>query len=192
MGNPNAINKIIKDYRKTFRHTPIGYWISTAFITAGFLLSGVYTKMPFAVIAAVLTAVFWGLSIWVTLDVFVFSAKKFAKVLDNMSEEKRTEIFSQYASAPALGKRWFLGEYLLFHRNRRIELLQYDIIRSAEPKGLKMELELLDGKIERLPLEPDENPAMIVAALRSKNPDISIKLNGQIIKKMENRKDSTE
>ena len=45
---------------------------------------------------------------------------------------------------------------------------------------------------DSLGLGPDENPAMIVAALRSKNPNISIKLNGQIIEKMENRKDSTE
>lgn len=186
------MDKIIRDYRKTFRHTPIGFWISTAFITAGFLLSGVYTQMPLAVIAAVLTAADWGLAIWVTLEVFVLSGKRFAKTLDSIPEEKKAEILSQYESAPALGKRWFLGEYLLYHRNRRIELLRYDMIRSAEPKGFKMELELLDGKTERLPLEPDENPAMIVAALRSKNPQISVKLNGQVIEKMENRKDSTE
>ena len=66
------------------------------------------------------------------------------------------------------------------------------MIRSTDLKGLKMTLELLDGRIERLPLEPNENPAFIVAALRSKNPQISVKLNGQIIEKMENRKDSTE
>ena len=192
MGNSDAFNKIIRDYRKTFRHTPIGYCISAVLVTAGFLLSGVFTRMPFAVIAGICAAVFWGLAIWAILEVFVLSAKRFAKALDKLPEEKRAEILSQYKSAPSLGKRWFLGEYLLFHRNKRIELLRYDSIRSAEPKGLKMELELLDGKIERLPLEPDENSAVIVAALRSKNPQISVKLNGQIIEKMENRKDSTE
>ncbi|GEM_PF-6167729 len=192
MGKSGAFDKIIRDCRRTFRHTPIGYWISTAFVTAGFLLSGIYTKMPLAVIAAVLTAAFWGISAWATLDVFVFSAKKFAKTLDGLPEKSRTKILQKYESAPALGKRWFLEEYLLFHRKRRIELLRYDEIRSAEPKGMKIELELLNGKVERLPLEPDENPAMIVAALRSKNPQISVKLNGKIIEKMENRKDNAE
>lgn len=192
MGNSDAFNKIIMDYRKTFRHTPIGYCISAVLVTAGFLLSGVFTKMPLAVIAAVLTAAFWGLAIWAALEVFFLSSRRFAKALDELPEGQKAEILSQYGSAPNLGKRWFLGEYLLFYRNRRIELLRYDMIRSSEPKGFKMILELLDGKIERLPLGPDENPAFIVAALRSKNPQISVKLNGKIIEKMENRKDSVE
>lgn len=192
MDKSKAFSKIIKDYRKTYRHTPIGYCISAVLVTAGFLLSGVFTRMPYAVIAGICTAVFWGLTIWAALDLFVFSARKFGKTLDGIPEDKKAEILSQYEKAPSLGKRWFLGEYLLFHRNRRIELLRYDVIRSAEPKGFKMILELSDEKIERLPLEPDENPAMIVAALRSKNPQISVKLNGQVIEKMENRKDSTE
>jgi len=192
MTTSDSFNKIIKDYRRSFRHTPIGYWICTAFVTAGFLLSGVYVKMPLTIPAAVLTAAFAGLSLWATLNVLVFSPKKFAKMLDNFPEEEKEKILSRYESAPNIGKRWFLDEYLLYHRKRRIELLRYDLIRSAEPKGLKMELILLDGKTEILPLEPDENPAMIVAALRSKNPQISVKLNGQVIEKMENRKDSAE
>lgn len=186
------MDKIIKDYQKTFRHTPIGYWISTAFVVAGFALSGVYTKMPLAVFAVILTAGLLGLSVWITLDIAVLAPRKFARRLNAMPESDKDNILAQYESAPNLGKRWFLGEYMLYHRNRRIELLRYDMIRSAEPKGFKMELVLLDGRTERIPLEPDENPAMIVAALRSKNPQISVKLNGQVIEKMENRKDSTE
>lgn len=192
MDNSKAFGKIINNYRKTYRHTPIGYCISAALVTAGFLLSGAFTRMPFAVIAGVCMAAFWGLTIWAALDVFVFSDRRFMKTLNGIPKEKRAELLSQYESAPNLGKRRFLGEYLLFYRKRRIELLRYDTIRSAEPKGLKMILELSDEKTELLPLEPGENPAIIVAALRSKNPHISVKLNGQVIEKMENRKDSTE
>ena len=192
MDNSKAFGRIIGDYRKTFLRAPIGYTVSAVFVAAGFLLSGAFTKMPYAVIAGVCTAVFCGLAAWAMLDLFVLSGRRLAKKLGGMPEEKKAELLAQYERAPSLGKRRFLGEYLLFYRSRRIELLRYDEIRSAEPKGFKMILELLDGKIERLPLEPDENPAMIVAALRSKNPRISVKLNGQVIEKMENRKDSTE
>lgn len=187
--NSKAFEKIIMDFRKTFRRITIWDCISAVLETAAFLLCGVFTRMPFAVIAVFCTAFFWGFAAW-SLNMFLLSGKRFAKKLEDIPEDKRTELLSQYENAHSLGKRWFLGEYLLFYRNRRIELLRYDVIRSAEPKGFKMELELLDGKTERLPLEPNENPAFIVAALRSKNPQISVKLNGQVIEKMENRKDS--
>ncbi|MBD5129776.1 MAG: hypothetical protein HDT43_07615 [Ruminococcaceae bacterium] len=189
--NSKAFEKIIKDFRKTFRRITICDCICAVLETVAFLLCGVFTKMPLAVIAVICTAFFWGVAAW-SLNMFLLSGKRFAKKLEDMPGDKGTELLSQYENAHSLGNRWFLGEYLLFYRNRRIELLRYDTIRSAEPKGFKMVLELLDGKIERLPLGPNENPAFIVAALRSKNPQISVKLNGKIIEKMENRKDSVE
>lgn len=188
----DALDKIIKDYRKTFRRVIIGDWISAVLIIIAFVLSGVYVKFPLVIVAVICTAIMCGIAIWQTLGILVLERRRLVRRLNSLSEGDKEKILSRYESAHDIGKRWFLDEYMLFHRNRHIELLRYDIIRSAEPKGFKMELELLDGKTERLPLEPDENPAMIVAALRSKNPNISVKLNGQIIEKMENRKDSTE
>ncbi len=188
----DTLGKIIKDYRKTFRHVIIGDWISTVLIIIAFVLSGVYVKFPLVIFAVICTVVMCGIAIWQTLGILVLERKRFVRRLNSLPEVDKEKILSRYESVHDIGKRWFLDEYLLFHRNRHIELLRYDTILSAEPRGFKLELELPGGKIERLGLGPDENPAMIVAALRSKNPDISVKLNGQIIEKMENRKDSTE
>ena len=188
----DALDKIINDYRKTFRNVIIGDWISAVLIVIAFVLSGVYVKFPLVIIAVICTVIMWGIAIWQTLGILVFERKRLLKRLNSLPEGDREKILSRYESVHDIGKRWFLDDYLLFHRNRHIELLRYDTISSAEPKGFKMELVLVDGKVERLGLGADENPAMIVAALRSKNPNISVKLNGEIIEKMENRKDSTE
>ena len=187
-----ALGKIMEDYRKSFFHVIIGDWICAVLIVAGPALSGSYADFPRVVPAVVCTIGMCGIAIWQTLGILVLERRRLIKRLNDLPEGDKEKILSQYASAHDIGKRWFLGEYLLFHRNRHIELLRYDMIRSAEPKGFKMELVLLDGKTERLGLGADENPAMIVAVLRSKNPLISVKLNGKIIEKMENRKDSAE
>ncbi len=188
----DALDRVIKDYRKNFRRVPIVDWISVALIIAAFLMAGVYTKFPLVIAAVICTAAVFGIAVWQTLSILILERRRLSRRLNSLPESDKELILSQYESAPPIGKRRFLDEYLLFYRNRHIELLRYDSIRSAEPKGFKIELELLDGKIERLPFEPDENPAMLVAVLRSKNPLISVKLNGQIIEKMENRKDNTK
>lgn len=188
----DALDKIIKDYRKTFRNVIISDWICAALIVIAFVLSGVYVKFPLVIVAVICTAVMCGIAVWQTLGILVLERRRLVRRLNSLPEGDKEKILSRYESVHDIGKRWFLDEYLLFHRNRHIELLRYDTILSAEPKGFKLELELPGGKIERLGLGVDENPAMIVAALRSRNPRISVKLNGQVIEKMENRKDSTE
>lgn len=188
----DPLDKIIKDYRKTFRRVIICDWISAVLIIIAFVLSGVYVKFPLVIIAVIFTAIMCGIAIWQTLGILVLERRRLVRRLNSLPKGDKEKILSRYESAHDIGKRWFLDDYLLFFRNRHIELLRYDTILSAEPKGFKLDLELPGGKIERLGLGPDENPAMLVAALRSKNPNISVKLNGQIIEKMENRKDSAE
>lgn len=188
----DALDKIIKDYRKTFRNVIISDWISAVLIIIAFVLSGVYVKFPLVIVAVICTAVMCGIAIWQTLGILVLERRRLVRRLNSLPEGDKEKILSRYESVHDIGKRWFLDEYLLFHRDRHIELLRYDTILSAEPKGFKLYLELSGGKTERLGLGADENPAMIVAALRSKNPQISVKLNGQVIEKMENRKDVAE
>lgn len=188
----DALDIIIKDYRKEFRRVPIVDWISVALIVIAFLTGGLYTKFPLVIFAVICTAVMFGIAVWQTFGILILERRRLLRKLNSLPDGDKERILSQHEKAPPIGKRRFLGEYLMFYRDRHIELLRYDNIRSAEPKGFKIQLELLDGKIERLPLEPDENPAMIVAALRSKNPLISVKINGQILKKTENGKDGTK
>lgn len=187
----SALDKLLRDYRKTFRRVIVCDWICAVLIIIGLVLSGSYADLR-VIPAVVCTIGMCGIAIWQTLGILVFERKRLIKRLNGLPEGDKEKILSRYESAHDIGKRWFLDDYLLFFRNRHIELLRYDQINSAEPKGFKLELVLLGGKIERLGLGADENPAMLVALLRSKNPDISVKLNGQIIEKMENRKDSAE
>lgn len=188
----DALGKIVKDYRKTFRHVIIVDWICAGLQIIAFAMSGVYVKFPLVIVAVICTVVMCGIAVWQTLGILVLERRRLVRRLNNLPEGDKEKILLRYESAHDIGKRWFLDEYLLFHRNRHIELLRYDAILSAEPKGFKLDLELPGGKTERLRVGADENPAMIVAALRSKNPLISVKLNGQVIEKMENRKDGAE
>lgn len=182
------MDKIISDFKKSFRHTALGYWLCTAMCLAGFLLSGVFVKAPTRIPAAAVAAFLVSASAYTTLEIFFTAPKRFREKLGRLPEKTRGDIITQYERAACFGKKWFLEEYLLFHGKRKIELLRFDEIRSAEPKGFKMELELLDGKKKALLLEPNENPAVIAAALRSKNPQISVMIDGRVVDRMENKK----
>lgn len=180
------MEKIIGDYRKTHRGTLTAYWIMSALLVLGLSLAA-YSNERIRILSIVLIAFDLGLSLWATLIYLVIEPDKFRKKLSTLPEETRAGIISQYEKAPCFEKKWFLEEYLLFY-NAKIGLLRFDEIRSAEAKGFGIELKLLDGKKSKIPLSPDENPAVIVAALRSKNPDISVLINGKVVESMEKRK----
>ncbi len=186
------MKKIISDYLREHRWLPIRWWLVTALDAAGLLLSHSFTKDSTRVAAFVCTAGLATAALWSTLDVLVAAPGRFKKRLNALPENERNAVSEQYENAAAIGKRYFLKEFLIFYFRADIVLVRFSEIRSAELKGYKLLLDTGGKKPLKMPFEPDENPAMLVAALRSKNPQISVKLNGQIIEKMENRKDSTE
>lgn len=182
------MNRIISDFRRYYRKKIIIFWVEFAVIALGLAVSGVIVREKTRLMAIIVLASLFALTLWNTLSILVIAPRDFGKRLSELPEKTRTEIISQYQSAKDMGGRWFLEEYVLFHRNRKIVLLRYDEIRSAEPKGFNLELKLQDGKTELLPIKPDENPAVTVAVLRSREPRISVMLNGKIIEKMENKR----
>lgn len=185
------MDKIVADYRRRFYKTPVKHWVIAACYALLTFANGHFRERY--LLAAILGTVgFAALAAWSSLEIFVIMPLGFKKRMNALPEDERAAIGEQYGKAPALGERRFLDEYIIYYYAENIILVKYTDIRSAELKGYKLLLDIGRKKPLKMPFEPDENPAMIVAALRSKNPDISVKLNGRIIEKMENRKDNSK
>ena len=174
---------ILHDFYRAHRGVVIRYAVVIAICILAFFLTGIYTKEN-TVVAGIIVSVFLGgVMAWLLLDVFAAGRRDFAVRLERLPESDREKIIGGYDGALRLGQRRFYGEdYLLFYSYRRIRLLRYDEIRSAEPKRSRSEiifLTLCDGKTTLMPIEPNENSAIILAALREKNPQIKIYLDGK-------------
>ena len=181
------MEKIISDYRKTHRGTLIKYWAMTVLMTLG-LSMAVLGNKKLLIPAIAVSAYFVIISLFGTLEITVNEPARFRKKLEALPESDRNGIISQYEKSAKFRCKRFLDEYLLFYLNRKIMLVRFDEMQSAEPKGFKLAIGLSGGRMTVLPLYPDENPAVIVAALRSKNPDISVLINGKVVESMEKRK----
>ena len=74
----------------------------------------------------------------------------------------------------------------MLNKRRKIRLVKYSEIKSLEPKGNKLRLVIGNEKKVNLPVDPEENSAMLAAALKSKNPEIAVIINGKVVEKTEN------
>ena len=72
-------------------------------------------------------------------------------------------------------------------------MIKYDEIKSADMKKMRLYLALENGKSLPFPIEPSENPAILVAALRSKNGKMKATIDGKTVdfdkKKKKKRKE---
>lgn len=179
------MNKIIKDYRRFLRFTLPFDWLRAALVAAVFALTGMFSKPGFCIAAIILTAGMVGISLLATLNALIFVPVRFKKRFSALTE--KDEIQLQYEKAVNFGYRWFLDEYLLYFTNTSITILEYTEILSAELKRNKLILMLTNGKSAKMELGANDNPAVLVAAMRSKNPQISVILNGKVVESMENK-----
>lgn len=183
-----GLDKILSDYRREFRGNAVRWWIITAIIAAVYLFTGMFKKSGFMLIAAIAALAFFVImSVYSTLFVFVIEPARIKKLLNALPDGERTDVLKQYEKAAKLGNRRFTDEYLIFYRNMKMVLLKYSDIRSAELKGRNLLLDIGKEKPLKMPFTFDENPAVLVAAMRSRNPDISVILNGKIVESMENK-----
>lgn len=179
-------NKIYKDFLKANRFALIRCWLIGAgeLVLVFFARSSSILKWGLLVLAAWV----FGIAVKSTLDVAVFSKRKLEADLLAIPEEERTALLEQYEKAHFFGGRKFLDEYLVFFSDTRIVFLKYTNILSAELKGYKLLLDVGGKKPVKMPFGVDENPAVLVAAMRSHNPNIRVILNGKSIEKTENQK----
>lgn len=179
---------IISDYRRESRSFPIRWWAVSVIEILIYVFTGMFLKEDLRRILAVgFSVIFVGMSLYVTLDVMVFEPQRFKRRLNAFPENERDALLEQYEKAPMIGKRRFLEEYLICFFNMRIVLLKYSEIRSAELKGYNLLLDIGGKKPIKMPFDADENPAVIVAALRSRNSKISVIINGKVVDRMENK-----
>lgn len=127
-------------------------------------------------------------AVYTTLSVTVFERRRLQAALGGIPQSERETLLSQYETAHTIGNRKFLDEYLIFFGDARLFLLNYRDIRSAELKGYKLLLDIGEKKPVKMPFGAEENPAILVAVMRSRNPNISVILNGKLLEKMENNK----
>lgn len=184
------MEKIIKDYQKKVRIMPLRWWTVTVLEFAVCFFIGAFRSEGISrILAIAFTAFFVIVSVFVTVNVFLTVPNKFKKRMNSLPENEKNSIITQYGKSSAvIGSRHFLDEYLICFIGIDISLLKFSEIKSAELKGFKLLLDTGGKKPVKMPFEADENPAILVAALRSRNPNISVILNGKVVEKMENNK----
>ena len=169
---------IAREFYRAHRYVPLRYFIVTAICAAAFFFTGSYTHENTRLVATIASSLMGTLTLWSLINVLI-APLLFKAQLDKLSEDERNELLSGLEGASKLGKRWFAEKHLLYFAKRRIRLVRYDEMESADLKGSRLFLKLSDGSEMPLPFEADENPAILVAALRSKNGQMKASVNGR-------------
>lgn len=183
----SGLKKLISDYRRESLSYPIRWWIVTAVEVMIYFFTGMFKNDDFRrVLAIAFTAAFVVMSVYVTFNVLIIAPLGIKKRIKAIPDGKA--VTGQYEKAVMLGKRRYLEEYLVYFYNMKMFLVGYSEIKSAELKGFKLLLDTGGKKPLKMPFDANENPAILVAALRSRNPKISVILGGKVVEKMENNK----
>lgn len=166
-------------YRASFG-VPLRFFIVAAVCAAAFSLTGSYSRENARVLAFSASAVMAALALWKLAEMLT-APLRFGKRLAALPENASAAITADFAAVPTLGRRWFYEEYLLYFDRRGIRLIRYDEMRSADLKGNRLYLALEGGSVVPLPFTASENPAMIVAVLRSRNGGLCATIDGRSI-----------
>lgn len=164
---------VTREFYRVHLPVPLRYFTVTAVCAAAFFFTGSYNRL-FAIIVSALMVLF---TLWSLIDVLI-APTLFKKQLGRLPESERKELVSGMESASKLGKRWFSERHLVYFAKRRIRFVRYDELQSADLRGSKLFLKLADDSETPMPFEMSENPAILVAALRSKNGKMKASING--------------
>lgn len=111
-------------------------------------------------------------------ETLIIAPKKLAAQISAMPEQEKSEVIAAYPQAKALGERWFLPEHILFYTNRRAVILRYDAIKTISPQNGDLRLGTSYGDMI-MPVRSGENPGIIYALLRDRNPAIKPENSGE-------------
>lgn len=177
------MKKILSDHQKAVRIIPLRWWTVTAVEFALCFFIGAFRSEGISKILAIAsTAFFSAVSAVITIIAFWITPMKFKKRMNSFSETEQNSIAEQYErSAAELGYRRFLDEYLICFIGLKILLLKFSEIRSVGLKGYELLLDTGGKKPVKMPFGAEENPAILVAAMRSRNPKISVIINGKAV-----------
>lgn len=162
-----------------------------AICAAALFFTGTFTRESTRIPAIVVCAFLGVMTAWSAIEI-ITAPRRFKRRLENLSENVREEILSGFSSVPSIGKRWFYARFFLYFTRRSIEIVEYDELESADLKRNKLFLKLSGGKMLPLPFEASENPAMLVAALRSRNGKMKASIDGKPVDFTSNKKKKGE
>lgn len=171
------MKKLAGEFYRAHFSIPLRFLIVTAICAAVMFFTGTYSKTTVRIPAFIVSAFLALLTLWALFDVLT-APLRFKKRLGALPEDERREITSGLETAKRLGDRWFSEKHLLYFAKRRIEVVRYDEILSADLKGNNLFLKLTDDKELPFPFKASENPAVLVAVLRSKNSGIAALIDG--------------
>lgn len=172
------MKQIIREFHRINGVPPLRFAIVTAVCAAAFLLTGSFSRENTRSLAIIVTGLLAAVTALSLID--LLNAKiRLKKRLEILPKNHREEILSGFSSVPSIGKRWFFEKSLLYFTRRRIEIVAYDELESADLKRGKLYLKLTGGKTLPFPFESAENPAMLVAALRSRNGNLKATIDGK-------------
>lgn len=169
---------ITREFYRAHRLVPVRFAAVWAICAAVLFFTGTFTRESTRIPAIVVCAFLGVMTLWSLADILT-APRLFKKRLEGLPQETRREILSGFSSVPSIGRRWFYERYLLFFAKRRIELVSYDELYSADLKGNRLFLKLADERQLPLPFEASENPAVLVAALRSRNGQLKASIDGR-------------
>ncbi len=174
------MQQILKDFYKAHVSVLIRYTVIVAICITAFFLTGVFardnTRIPGIVIAVFLGCCL----IWAAVDIFIIAPKKFGDRLGQLSAENAAEVVESYPQTYRIGNHKFYKEkWIIFYSYRRIKLIGYDEIISADLKRGGIFLKLSSGRETIITVSPGESGEMLMAAIKGRNENIKIMLNGE-------------
>lgn len=172
------MRQIIREFYRANGVAPLRFATVTAVCAAAFLLTGSFSRENTRLLAMIVTRLLGAVTALSLVDLLI-ARIRFKKRLEILPENYRAEILSGFSSVPTIGKRWFFERSMLYFTRRRIEIVCYDELESADLKHGRLYLKLIGGKTLPLPFESSENPAMLVAALRSRNGKLRASIDGK-------------
>ena len=173
------MKRIYSDFLKSQVSSLVRYAVINAICIGAFFLTGIFQKEKTRAAGIIVTIFLAGIMAWALVDVFIAARVKLSQQLSALSESERAEIISGYDSASVVGKRRFYKSgWLLLYSYRRVVILRCEEISAAEDKGAVIFLSV-GGKSVLMPVEPNENSAVLLAMLKQFNPKIKILINGK-------------
>lgn len=172
------MKQITREFYRVNGVAPLRFAIVTAVCAAAFLLTGCFSRENTRLLAIIVTELLGAVTALSLVDLLI-ARMRFKKRLEILPENYRAEILSDFSSVPSIGKRWFFERSLLYFTRRRIEIVSYDELESADLKHGRLYLKLIGGKTLPFPFESSENPALLVAALRSRNGNLKASIDGK-------------
>lgn len=174
------MQQIIKDFYKAHISLLIRYAVIVAICITAFFMTGVYARDNTRTLGIIISAFLGACLIWALADILIIAPKKFRDRLGELSEGSAAEVVDNYPQTYRIGVHKFYKEnWIIFYSYRRIKLMRYDEIRSADLRRNGIFLKLCDGKETIITLQPNESGEMLMAAIKGRNENVQIMLNGQ-------------